>query len=322
MKKLCLFIPLFVLGCLLPSCKTYQHTSRTSAIQQRGIAAHQMTADMRVDFSVKVNGESRRDCLSRREAIENALNNAIFAAHVDVVIDPIYEVEIHRKFGRIHYYAKVTGFAGYYNKVETIDEIDKEVQRVSNLSMDDIVKYKLLTDPNFVDQYYQRDMIDNSNRTNIYFNNGNGNQSVGVGAGATPALAAPRSKGAAHAQSLMIKKVPKQPKSPRPFDQQLTSALRLRNTGIGLVSAGVVMMFPIGLPCLLAKEPYYSGGRVYYEPNIAAVDAGIAMMTLGGASAIVGIVCASVGGVKANKLKNSGLAIAPSTQGLGLKLQF
>ena len=318
-SKLCLLISLFVVGCLLPSCKTYQHTSRTADIQQRGITAHQMSADMRVDFAVKVNGESRKDCLTRKEAIENALNSAIAAAHVDVVIDPIYEVEVHRKFGRFHYYAKVTGYAGYYTKVETVDEIDKEVQRVSSLSMDDIVKYKLLTDPNFVDQYYQRDMIDNSNRTTIYFNNGNGNQSVGAG---VPVLAAPRSNAAAPAQSLMIQKAPKQPKSPRTFDQQLTSALKLRNTGIGLVSVGAVMMFPIGIPCLLAKDQYYSGGRVYYEPNIAAVDAGIAMMTIGGASAIVGIVCASVGGVKANKLKNSGLAIAPSTQGLGLKLQF
>ena len=312
MKKLCLFIPLFVLGCLLPSCKTYQHTSRTSAIQQRGIAVHQMTADMRVDFSVKVNGESRRDCLSRREAIENALNNAIAAAHVDVVIDPIYEVEVHRKFARIHYYAKVTGFAGYYNKVETIDEIDKEVQRVSNLSMDDIVKYKLLTDPNFVDQYYQRDMIDNSNRTNIYFNNGNGNQSVGVGAGAAPAKRNTFNIPAKQkpAASPIINNVSNRNMPLRDYGQDFKKAKQIRDAGIGMLVGGAVLAFPVGVTTWVTTGAY---------------EIGIPLLVIGAASTFaVGIPCIAVGQVRMDKIKKSNynLTLAPASSGMGLKLQF
>ncbi len=314
-QKLFLLFSLVALCFVMPSCKTYQHTSRTSAIQQRGIASHQMTADMRVDFNQKVNGESRRDCLTRKEAMENALNNAIAASHVDVVIDPIYEIEAHHKFARTHYYAKVTGFAGYYNKVETVDEIDKEVQRVSELTMDDIVKYKILTDPNFVDRYYEKEHnhIDNSSRTTIYFNNGNGSQIVGGGTAAparTGLFNHPAQSQQPKAASPVVNNVSNRNMPIRDYELEFKKAKRIRDAGIGMLVGGAVLALPIGVTTWAETEAY---------------EIGIPLVVIGAVSACaVGIPCLAVGQVRMDKIKkgNYNLTLAPATQGLGLKLQF
>ncbi|GEM_PF-3047817 len=194
MKKTTFFAVCFILAmCLLPACTTYQHTSRQTSIETRQIAAHQMTADMTVDFTKKVTGESRRDCRSRKEAINDAVHNAIINSNADIVVDPIFEFEIKQRFGYFEYYAKTVGFAGYYQKAENSDELVKDVKEAAELTEEDIVKYKLLTEPDFSRIYYRRNHQEkkqqhqgNSTSTVINFNNGDGTQQVTTPAATTP----------------------------------------------------------------------------------------------------------------------------------------
>ena len=109
--------------------------------------------------------------------MENAIYNAIVTHKVDVVVDPIYEIQVEKHFGHAEFYAQLVGFAGYYEKAEISDDPVKNVREAADLKEDDIIKFKLLTDPDFAYEYYRKDHKEGTH-TIVYFNNGSGDMQV------------------------------------------------------------------------------------------------------------------------------------------------
>ena len=129
------------------SCSSYSYTSRSTDVRQRVINSSQATADLEINFQKKVTASSDWQ-KTPKQAMQHAIYQCIMNNNIDVVVDPIFQVETRSMTGSR---ATVTGFAGNYKLgVNAFQEvIDK------NYKQEDIEKYLLLTDPNFAQYYYQ-----------------------------------------------------------------------------------------------------------------------------------------------------------------------
>lgn len=152
---------MLVIGLAMVSCSTYKsysYTSRSASIRQLTMSSQAPNAEIQVDFSKKVTATSQAYA-SKYDAIEDALYQCITKYGVDVVVDPIYKFEFNDT-----YVVTVTGFAGTFKTAE--DGID--VESMKNVSMDDVVKFKMLTDPSFAKYYYEAQKPVSGNVTNYY----------------------------------------------------------------------------------------------------------------------------------------------------------
>lgn len=152
---------MLVIGLAMVSCSTYKsysYTSRSASIRQLTMSSQAPNAEVQVDFTKKVTATSQAYA-SKYDAIEDALYQCITKYGVDVVVDPIYKFEFNDT-----YVVTVTGFAGTFKTAE--DGID--VESMKNVSMDDVVKFKMLTDPSFAKYYYEAQKPVSGNVTNYY----------------------------------------------------------------------------------------------------------------------------------------------------------
>lgn len=152
---------MLVIGLAMISCSTYKsysYTSRSASIRQLTMSSQAPNAEVQVDFTKKVTATSQAYA-SKYDAIEDALYQCITKYGVDVVVDPIYKFEFNDT-----YVVTVTGFAGTFKTAE--DGID--VESMKNVSMDDVVKFKMLTDPSFAKYYYEAQKPVSGNVTNYY----------------------------------------------------------------------------------------------------------------------------------------------------------
>ncbi|MBQ0154607.1 MAG: hypothetical protein KBS70_07475 [Bacteroidales bacterium] len=176
---------MLVIGLAMVSCSTYKsysYTSRSASIRQLTMSSQAPDAEVQVDFTKKVTATSQAYD-SKYDAIEDALYQCITKYGVDVVVDPIYKFEFNDK-----YVVTVTGFAGTFKTAE--DGID--VESMKSVSMDDVVKFKMLTDPSFAKYYYEAQKPVSGNVTNYYLNDASPAQPVRTKASAStaaPALA-------------------------------------------------------------------------------------------------------------------------------------
>lgn len=176
---------MLVIGLAMVSCSTYKsysYTSRSASIRQLTMSSQAPDAEVQVDFTKKVTATSQAYD-SKYDAIEDALYQCITKYGVDVVVDPIYKFEFNDK-----YVVTVTGFAGMFKTAD--DYID--VESMKNVSMDDVVKFKMLTDPSFAKYYYEAQKPLSGNVTNYYLNDASSAQPVRTKASAStaaPALA-------------------------------------------------------------------------------------------------------------------------------------
>lgn len=176
---------MLVIGLAMVSCSTYKsysYTSRSASIRQLTMSSQAPDAEVQVDFTKKVTATSQAYD-SKYDAIEDALYQCITKYGVDVVVDPIYKFEFNDK-----YVVTVTGFAGMFKTAD--DYID--VESMKNVSMDDVVKFKMLTDPSFAKYYYEAQKPVSGNVTNYYLNDASSAQPVRTKASAStaaPALA-------------------------------------------------------------------------------------------------------------------------------------
>jgi hypothetical protein len=115
-----------------------------------------MTADIDVNYQKKVTATSGF-LKFQNQAKQEAIYRCIMNSGIDVLIDPIFQIE-NRLFKG--YRATVTGFAGYYK--QGLNGLDQVVEK--KYQQEDIDKYLLLTDPSYYQYYYQKE----GNSGNVY----------------------------------------------------------------------------------------------------------------------------------------------------------
>jgi hypothetical protein len=125
MKKF--IIPILALS-FLASCSSSSYTYRSSNIAKNEVLAQQVIVDVKLDVKNKVTATS-----SKRNSVDEAMDEAYYKAivdnNIDVIVDPIFEVNTSDKvlfFGGKST-AKLTGFGAKYenarNKIDAIKEL-------------------------------------------------------------------------------------------------------------------------------------------------------------------------------------------------------
>lgn len=299
---------LLLLGIALSSCSTYQYTARQTNVHRRAIDTHEQMAGIDVDYSRQVTATSDFQ-LTRQDAINEAEYICLQQSKVDVIVDPIVKIEYNPFKIKMRYRATITGYAGMYKEEPTILEKSKEY------TLEEIEKYKLLTDPTFPQYYYN-----NGTQGDQYYFGPKGVETK------------------KESSSLLIQSINKIPKkAPKVYDYQ--KSLKLRNTGITLMVTGAVMMVGLGVGCFvggLDAESYYvdngywdyyydyyvSDGYYSYRNNDSAVSAGIAFMAIGGAAITASIPMIAVGSIRTKKAQNMDITMNVGSNGIGLGLTF
>lgn len=226
MQKKSLLFALVLGGLMLfqASCTTYSYTSRSTSVRQRVIDSREATADIEINYQKKVTATSDFQKFPN-QAKQQAVYQCILNSGIDVLIDPIFQVENRPVTG---YRATVTGFAGYYKVGK--NELDQMVEK--NYKQEDIDKYLLLTDPSYYQFYYQKE----SHSGNVY--------NIKCGA-AAPALAKP-------AMPNILSIASPKAKAVKPLGVEVDAykkAKALRNAGIALTCTG--FFCPAGIPMII-----------------------------------------------------------------------
>lgn len=297
MQKLLTKALLLGLMAVLSGCSTYQYSARQVNVDRRDIATKRQAAEIVVDYSRTVTATSDYS-MTRKDAIEEAEQTCILREKIDVVVDPIFKLEFAPFKFKKKWKATVTGYAGTYKAAPA------GVDAVKDYNMEDIEKYKLLTDPDFPKYYYNKEGGDS------YFFNSAGAPAVSKGASASLAVA-PKLKN-------MF--------TPKKIKWDFDKSKKLRNAGIGLVCAGAASTLLIGAPCLTSADSGYDDGYYGYEyesSNDAAYGAGVAFTYIGILSAIAGVPMWIVGSTRMKKSdRNMSASIGTTRNGAGLRLTF
>ena len=319
MRKTFLFTAILAAALWLTGCTTYSFMGRQVDVRQRNIGMEEQMAGVVVDYNRQVTATSDYQ-LTKRDAIAEAEYKCIQSAKIDVVVDPIYQVEYNPFKMKMRYKATIVGFAGTYEQRPT------QLENSKKYSTEEIEKYKLLTDPNFPQYYYRTDAEGDN-----YFFNSTGDH--------------PQPK---QGSSVVIKD-PAPKKNAKPVkNYDYNKAIQLRNGGCGLMAAGVVMALPIGLPCYMATrevtrtETYTDYNYTYNswtkkwtntpvtktrtytteEVNEEARAAGIAFFAIGTCAFVASIPMIGVGASRANKAKKADVALNVGANSLGVKVTF
>lgn len=242
MKKV--LFPLFM-ALMLTSCSTYQYSARTVGVNRQPIQTKEAAVEVVPDYGRVVTATSDYH-ITQKDAITEAEYLCIINNKIDVVVDPIMKVE-YTPLQQKKYKATITGYAGTYNKAKA------GVDAVSSYSKEEIEKYKLLTDPNFPQYYYNKGTGD------TYF----------INSGASGPLKA--------AASLAV--APKKGASTLTNNYDFTKAKKLRNAGAGMTIAGVLATLVIGVPVFVAAES--EAGIPFMTLGSMATVAGVPMWAIG-----------------------------------------
>jgi hypothetical protein len=116
-------------GVALNKVNTTMYETRQQSINKNAIPYNPVVVDLNVDINKKISGSSIRQVSVYSEAeVENtkqaALYNAMNNSGADVVIDPIFKVNISNNEGRdtkITIQAEVTGFFAKYTNAHKAD---------------------------------------------------------------------------------------------------------------------------------------------------------------------------------------------------------
>lgn len=306
---------------MLSSCATVQYTSRQVDVNRSNIASEQQVTQLEVDWNHQVTATSNYQP-TRQEAAKEAEFLCLQEENIDVVVDPIFKFQYEplRTLGR--WKATVVGYAGKYR-----DTLTTGVEAAQKYEMEDIEKYKMLTDPNFPQYYYRKfgsschsDILTTSTSTT--------------------------------GRSVMLQQTAKGKNDKEVKTYDFFKAKELRDAGIATTIVGAALTFIVGIPCFYApnKEIRYTewetlrvevwtgedkaGNKTYewkevpinktrYETNYEAHRAGIAMMAIGSASMASGIPMWCVGSYRMkHSAENIDISLGASVQGMGVKLTF
>lgn len=274
------------MGVALSSCSSFQYTARQTNVQRHAIDTHEQMAGIDVDYNRQVTATSDFQ-LTRQAAIQEAEYICIQQSKVDVVVDPIIKVEYNPCRLKMRYRATITGYAGMYKEEPTRLEKSKEY------TLEEIEKFKLLTDPTFPQYYYN-----NGTQGDHYYFGTMGGESK------------------KESSSLMIQSMTSiKKKAPKVYDYH--KSLQLRNAGIGTMLAGTAMMLGIGVGCYVGAENMY-----YYRERYTTQEAGIAFMTIGGIAMAASVPMIAIGSIRMKKSANLDITMNASSNGIGLGITF
>lgn len=284
------------MGVALSSCSSFQYTARQTNVQRHAIDTHEQMAGIDVDYNRQVTATSDFQ-LTRQAAIQEAEYVCIQQSKVDVVVDPIIKVEYNPCKLKMRYRATITGYAGMYKEEPT------RLVKSKEYTLEEIEKFKLLTDPTFPQYYYN-----NGTQGDHYYFGTMGGESK------------------KESSSLMIQSMTSiKKKAPKVYD--FHKSLQLRNAGIGTMLAGTAMMIGLGVGCYLGGQhtdyyyDYYDD-RYYYYDNEAAISAGIAFMTIGGIAMAASVPMIAIGSIRMKKSANLDITMNASSNGIGLGITF
>ena len=227
---------------VLTGCSTYQYSSRSVGVDNRNVGAKETAAELIVDYNRSVTATSDYQ-MSKQEAIKEAEYLCITQNNIDVLVDPIFKIEYTPLELKKKYRATVTGYAGTYVIAAA------GVDAVKDYKIEEIEKYKLLTDPDFSKYYYNKGIGDS------YYINSSASQMTKAGASLA---VAPKLKA----------------KTPKTFDYG--KSLKLRNTGRVLTIVGAFSAIVLGTAMIAdnGDESFVSLGSV-------CMAAGIPMWVVG-----------------------------------------
>ncbi len=287
------FCALVVAACC--SCSaTYQYTARKVDVNTRDINPTQQAVSVKTDFSKHVTATSDYHFFvssAKKEAEYRCLQNN----NIDVIVDPIFQIEYNLFKFKKHCKATVIGFAGKY------EEHPVGVEATKDYSIEEIEKYKLLTDDEFMRYYYAPKETEKGITTGdtYYINSGVNGQSPLVNSA---------SKQVSQPLSLAPKHVPAPKKY---FDY--TKSKKMRNVGAGLTITGLTLAFGIAMPLWIYEA---------VEWDEEALVSGIVFSTVGGAMMLAGIPVWSVGSYRMKNGNNLDLSVNATQNGFGLGLTF
>lgn len=135
MKKI-FFSTLCALTLAFTGCTTYQYGARQANINRHDIEATPTVVDVKPDFSKRIEVTSSWQ-KTKEDAMAECQYMAITNYKVDIVVDPIYRLEVRRRKCK----ATLVGFGGYYINPRTQYE---DIQAIQRYSRDDIEKYLIL----------------------------------------------------------------------------------------------------------------------------------------------------------------------------------
>lgn len=148
MKKI-LFVALCAIA--LSSCTMYQYTGRDAAINRQNMQATATIVDVRADFTKRVNATSNWQP-SCEEAMAECKYMAITTGNIDIVVDPIYQIQYRPHKLRKKYRATLTGFGGYYINPRTPLE---DMNQVKDFTREQIENYLLMHGTEILPYLYQ-----------------------------------------------------------------------------------------------------------------------------------------------------------------------
>jgi len=159
-------IPLLALFAVLlaAGCQSVSYLPRSLEIVREDVTQTQVNAELKVSLDQKVSAVSDMQD-SKEAALISAYYNCIRDNNIDVVVDPVVKYTKYSMFAgkdaknaanakwwRTQYKAEIVGYGGKYIKVETAAE---QVNNYGTVDMENVVKYKMVTDPDFYKSYYQ-----------------------------------------------------------------------------------------------------------------------------------------------------------------------
>ena len=162
MKKI-ISCSIFAVTFILSACTTYQYTARQTSVDRQNIAMTPTIVEVKPDYSTRIQVVSDwRD--SKEDAMNECKYLAITTKKIDVVVDPIYQIEHKSVKGK--YKATLVGFAGHYINSRTLYE---DINLLKDLSRDDIEKYLILHNPEVLKYMNKQGEV-----VNIYHDSGKG----------------------------------------------------------------------------------------------------------------------------------------------------
>lgn len=214
-------------------------TSRSRYIEGGRIKEQPKAAEIDVDFSMRVTAQSDWQP-TKSAARTEAEHKAITEYGIDLVIEPIWKYTASPVFSRKDgapwypcYKAELVGFAGKYRKTLSTEE---RILQLQDIDLETIEKYKLLTDPDFKDVYYQQEPqqpADNSVKGSVIIQGG-------LGAPVPAATVAPPTTTEPQA-SIVVKPTPKQPKPVKEIDYFKRGTSEIK-AGKAFVSMGIMCL--------------------------------------------------------------------------------
>ncbi len=280
-----------LLSLLMSSCTTYSYTSRSTSVRLNTMQSENLGAEVDVDFSRKVTGSSEAQVL-KIDAINEAQYKCINENNIDVIVDPIYKIEFNMSQKRA-YKATVVGYAGMYKQVKT--GVDAVVEK--NYKVEDIEKYKLITDPTFYQYYYQKDPVQGGDVTNYFINTAEDYDYTSIPAKPTSVM-------------LQTSKTPakKQEVNMKVYDYRKSK--QLRNAGIGMFASGLVL------------ATVFTPLSGFMLDEDVALPVAVTYGVIGGGCFWSGVACWAVGSKRMKQASASQLAIGGTKDGLGMRLTF